>query len=69
MNRSTNPISKSICYNRFETRNELRYYEPPVLVTYGLRIGIKRKAQAALNPHSRASVEKTAFHCLNEVEQ
>ena len=44
MNRSTNPISKSIRYKRFETRNELRYYEPPVLVTYGLRIGIKRKA-------------------------
>ena len=36
----TYTISKSKCYSRYETRNELRYYEPPVLVTYGLRIGI-----------------------------
>ncbi len=37
---SAHTISKSKCYSRYETRNELRYYEPPVLVTYGLRIGI-----------------------------
>ena len=33
----SNTISKSKCYSPSETRNELRYYEPPVL---GLRISI-----------------------------
>ena len=33
--------SKSKCYSRYRTRNELRYYKPPVLVTDGLRISIR----------------------------
>ena len=37
----TYTISKSKCYTRFKTCNELHYYEPPILVTYGLRISIR----------------------------
>ena len=33
-------ISKSKCYSRSETRNELRYYKPAFLVTHGSRISI-----------------------------
>ena len=33
-------IAKSKCYIQSATCNELHYYKPSVVVTYGLRIGI-----------------------------
>ncbi len=38
---SCDTISTSKCYSPSKRRNELRYYEPPNLVTYGLPISVR----------------------------
>ena len=67
----TNTNSKSKCYSQSETCNELHYYDPAVVVTYGLRISTRESPQrfrvgtnavqspsANITPSTRIFIEK-----------